>query len=228
MLGFGKPSRPRAVAFDVIGTLFPLDPLRPRIVALGLPPAGLEGWFATALRDAFALAAAGDFQPFTQVLDAALEAVLAEQGLSASVAERKAVVAGLQELAPRAGAVEAMDALRRAGCGVLAVTNGSAASTEKLLNGAGLRHLVNHIVSVDEVKLSKPRLEVYRRAAGVAGVEPHELALVAVHGWDINGAKAAGLTTAYLSAERPFSSVMRKPDVEGATLAECAGKLIAL
>ena len=53
------PTRPQAVAFDVMGTLFPLDPLREPLVGLGLPPQALEIWFARTLRDGFALAAAG-------------------------------------------------------------------------------------------------------------------------------------------------------------------------
>ena len=228
MFGLGLPLRPRAVGFDVIGTTFPLDALRPRIVELGLPPTALEGWFAAGLRDAFALAAADDFRPFTDVLEAALDGVLAEQGVSAPSDRRKALVAGLAELPARAGAAEAFAMLRDAGLTVLALTNGSASSTEKLLDGAGLRRLVDHVVSVDEVKLSKPRAEVYHHAAATARVEPHEFALVAAHAWDINGAKAAGLTAAYLSAERPFAPTMRRPDLEGGTLAECAAGLLAL
>lgn len=97
-----------------------------------------------------------------------------------------------------------------------------------MLDGAELRALVDHIVSVDEVELSKPRAEVYHRAARTAGVRPGDMALVAAHAWDINGAKASGLTTAYLSADRPFSPVMREPDVEGDTLADCVSGLLRL
>jgi len=59
MFGLGKPKRPTVVAFDIIGTVFPLEPLRSSIVSLGMPPAGLEGWFAAGCRDAFAMAAVG-------------------------------------------------------------------------------------------------------------------------------------------------------------------------
>ena len=227
MLGFGR-QRPRAVAFDIIGTTFPLEPLRPRIIALGLPASGLEGWFAAGLRDAFALALTGSFQPFATVLDATLDGVLAEQGLSASAADRKALIEGLQELAPRPGAAEALSMLADAGVTVLALTNGSRHSTQTLIDRAAFAAPPRHIVSVDEVKRSKPAADVYARAAHVAGVEPTELALVAAHAWDIQGAHAAGLTTAYLSADRPFSAVMHKPDVQAATLPACAAALLAL
>lgn len=218
-------TRPRAVAFDMIGTVFPLEPLRARIVALGLPPAMLEGWFAAGTRDAFALAAAGDFQPFKHVLAAALDSVLAEQRLDPSAANRKAVLDAMAGLQARPGAREAFWTLRQEGVPIIALTNGSAASTAKLLDAAALA--VDHLVSIDEVTLSKPRLKVYLRAAEVAGVAPGELALVAAHPWDINGAAAAGLVTAYLSADRPYSPVMRQPDTTGERLPDCVAALLA-
>lgn len=228
MLGFGQSSRPQAVAFDVIGTLFPLEPLRPRIVALGLPPAALEGWFAAGLRDAFALDVTGDFAPFAKVLEAALDGALAEQGLTAASGDTHALAKGLEQLDARPGAAEAFALAAEAGTPIVALSNGASSSTKALLDRAGLLPRVAHVVSVDEVRLSKPRAEVYLHAARIAGVDRHKLALVAAHGWDVNGAAAAGLVTAYLSAEQPFSPVMRKPDVEGATLPDCVRALLAL
>ena len=224
----GKPARPHAVAFDVIGTLFPLEPLRAGILGLGLPAAGLEGWFAAGCRDAFALAAVGQFEPFATVLDGALETTLAEQGLSASKSDRKGLIEGLQTLDARHGAGEALARLVDAQIPVVALSNGSQHATTALLRRAGLDGQVDHIVSVDAAKQFKPRAEVYRLAAETVGVAPEALALVAAHGWDVNGAHAAGLTTAYLSADRPFPPVMHAPDVQADTLSGCVAALLAL
>ncbi len=224
----GKPSRPDAIAFDVIGTMFPLEPLRAGIVALGLPAAGLEGWFAAGCRDAFALASVGQFEPFATVLDGALEAVLAEQGLSASLAARKDLIDGLQTLDTRVGAGEALARLVEAEIPAIALSNGSRDATTALLRRAGLEPRVAHIVSVEAAKQFKPRGEVYRLATDIAGVAPDALALVAAHGWDINGAHAAGLTTAYFSADRPYPAVMHAPDVEADSLLGCVDALLAL
>ena len=229
MFGLGKPPRPRVVAFDVIGTLFPIAPLAPQIEALGLPQSALRGWFAAGLRDSFALAATGGFKPLTAVLEQALEGVLAEQGVvNASAADKAALLSGLERLPPRPDGASAFGVLAAAGIGVMALTNSSDASTRKLLGGAGLEGMVDHIVSVEAVELSKPRREAYAHAAQVAGVGLDSMALVAAHSWDIQGAKAAGMTTAFLSLERPFSKVMRKPDLEGASLSELAQMLAEL
>ncbi len=55
--------RPDVVAFDVLETLFSLEPMRAKLIGLGLPAEALELWFARLLRNAFALDASGTFKP---------------------------------------------------------------------------------------------------------------------------------------------------------------------
>jgi 2-haloacid dehalogenase len=69
--------RTQAVLFDVIETLFPLDPIRRKLVEAGLPEGALETWFARFLRDAFALDAAGNYRGFREVASGALAVMLA-------------------------------------------------------------------------------------------------------------------------------------------------------
>jgi len=228
MFGLGGPSRPKVVAFDVIGTLFPLEPLRPAVVALGLPGAALEGWFAAGLRDAFALSAVDDFKPFPEVLEEAMNQVLAEQKIEAPAGAAAGLVAQIGQLSARSDARYAFEILKEAGLRIIALTNGSPTVTKTLIAQAELDGFVERIVSVEEVKLFKPRREVYARAAEVSHVEAGELALVAAHGWDIHGAGSAGLVTAYLDAERPFPHTMRKPDLEAGTLSQLARGLADL
>lgn len=228
MFGWGKPRRPKVVAFDIVGTVFPLGPLRPAVIGLGLPPSGLEAWFAAGLRDAFALSAAGDFEPFTTVLRGALDQVLAEQGLAASPRAKAALMEQMKRLPARPDARRAFEIVAQAGLPIMALSNGARSATRSLLKAAQLDDLVEHIVSVEDVGSFKPRPEVYDHAASVARVKARRLALVAVHPWDINGAKAAGLTAAYVSAERPFPSAMRSPDIEAPTLSAAARRLVAL
>lgn len=196
--------------------------------ALGLPADALEGWFAAGLRDAFALSAAGDFKPFAMVLDSALDEVLAEHGLTPAMGARTSLMEQFKQLPARPDAREAFEIAAQAGRPIIALSNGASSTTRSLMKNAGLDKLVAHIVSVDDVRLFKPRREIYDHAARIAKVKRRRLALVAVHSWDINGAKAAGLTTAYVSAERPFSSVMRTPDVEAPSLADATRKLLGL
>lgn len=222
--------RPEAVAFDVIGTLFSLEPLRERLVDAGLPAHALETWYAEAVRDACAMAASGNgtFQPFQKLLDANLDALFQRHGVLVGRLRKGHVLAGMEELPAYPDAQEALGLLAGAGLPIVALSNGSAEATEALLHGAGLRGEVSHVLSVDRVGLSKPRREVYLFAAERAGVAPDRLALVAAHAWDVHGAKVAGLTAGFVARGRSFPPTMTEPDVQGEELADVARELLRL
>jgi 2-haloacid dehalogenase len=97
------------------------------------------------------MAAVGDFAPFTTVLEAALDQVLAKQGLDPSTDKRKALVKQLETLDARSGAREAFSLLIEADIPVIALLNGSRSSTKALLAGVELDDLVEEIVSVEIV-----------------------------------------------------------------------------
>jgi 2-haloacid dehalogenase len=223
------PARPTAVAFDVIGTLFPLDPLREPLVALGLPPHALEIWFARTLRDGFALAASGSFRPFDVVATGTLEGLLAEHGRPPDPAGVSGVLSRLSNLPARPDAGAAMVRLRGRGIRVLALTNGSREKTGALLKGSGLGDFVERTVSIDDVKAWKPRAGVYRRAAEEVAVELADLGLIAAHAWDCHGARRAGLVTGWVShPEALYSPAFEGPDVRGETLSDVAEAILRL
>ncbi|EKV30703.1 haloacid dehalogenase, type II [Caenispirillum salinarum AK4] len=220
--------RPKVVAFDVIETTFSLHPLRDRLEEIGVRSDALPTWFARSLRDAFALAATDCFEPFRSVLEANLIAVARDHGTDPDEAQRDRVLSTFAKLPPHDDARPALEALREAGVMAVALSNGSLSATEALFEGAGLRDMVAHVLSVEDVGLAKPRREVYHKAASACGITPEECALVAAHPWDIHGAAAAGLSTGYVARHEPFPAIFRQPSVTGASLTEVVDGLLAL
>ena len=220
--------RPKAVAFDIIGTVFSMEPMRPALVAMGLPPLALDFLYTAGLRDMFALAATGTFAPFQSVLSGCLDEVLAMHGLSASPEDKNAVLGMMKALPPHDDAKAAFQLLADAGIRVFALSNGAAATTKGLLAAAGLEGLVERVLSVEEVKLSKPRAEVYRHAIRAAGIAPGEMALIATHPWDLHGAKIAGLMTGYVARGVPYSPALQAPDLTGETLLDVASGIVRI
>ncbi len=219
--------RPAAVAFDVIETLFPIEPLRARLVDAGLPRHALETWFAGLLRDAFALDATGVYHPFRAVAMSGLQAQLAKAGREADPDWIETIISGFAELDAHPDVAPAMNILRDASVRIFTLTNGSAGVTGKLLLRAGVADLVERTVSIDEVQHWKPNRAVYLHCAEGAGVAPEDLALVAAHGWDIHGAASAGLITGFVARQNePFPATMRAPDVSGSTLTEVVEALL--
>ena len=225
----GRRSRPRVVAFDVIETLFDTAPLEPVLAELGLPAGSLKFWFAGLLRDAFALESMADFKPFKDVAVGSLHALLVAHGLEEKRTGIPRVLQAFTTLPAHPEAKEAFGLLGKAKVGIVTLTNGSAASTEAMLKGAGLRGFVERVISIEEVNHWKPSREVYLHAAKSMGVTPREMALVAAHDWDVGGAAKAGLTAAGIVREgKAFSGAMHGPHISGKSLVEVVQALLAL
>jgi 2-haloacid dehalogenase len=219
------PQRPHAVICDVIGTLFPLEPLRAGLAGLGLPPPALEAWFAEAQRDSFALAATGRFQPLRDMLESALDALCRQHQVAPEAPARQALLDGIALLPPAPDAAACLDALLQAGIHAHVLTNSSVALTEAMLRQARLRDSLGLILSGEEVGLAKPREEAYRHAVQRSGIAPRRLVLVSAHPWDVHGAKAAGLMAAYVRRGQPFPPTLLPPDIEAEELGDIAAAL---
>src|SRR6202000_22158 len=83
-----------------------------------------------------------------------------------------------------------------------ALSNGGFAQLTSLVKNAGLRF--DCVLGADISRHYKPDIEIYRSAAELLDASPGELMMVAAHGWDLDGARAAGFRTAYV--ERPGES----------------------
>jgi 2-haloacid dehalogenase len=168
-------SRPKVVAFDVVETLFSLEPMRERLRALGLPGEVLEIWFARLLRNAFALDASGTYQPLGEVARNTLEVLVSKCDRSADASALSQALAGFGELPAHADVAPAFQLLQEAGVRIVALTNGNADNTRRLLERALLGGHVERIISIDEVRRWKPAREVYLHAAKVADAAPGDM-----------------------------------------------------
>lgn len=215
------PNRPDVIAFDVIETLFSLQPIELRLQAAGLPSGTLKYFFVAMLRDAFVLDAAGTAKPFSEVARATLEVVMANHGVDPTEAAVSQVLRTFSELPLHDDVRPAFERVRSAGVRLITLTNGNAANTTKLLTAAGVIDYVEKTISVEETGHWKPHAAVYLHAAKQCGVSPSRMALIAVHAWDTHGAKRAGLMTGWLSRQdRRYMAAMAPPDVVGSTLIE--------
>lgn len=221
--------KPRVVAFDVVETLFAIEPLEKKLRTAGLPSGSLQVWFARLLRDAFALEVTGEYKTFREIASAALEVLMSERKVEPERSTIDEIVKAFADLPAHPDVKPAFEMLRDAGVRIAALTNGSAETTRKLFRDAKLEDFVERYISIDEVKHWKPSREVYLHAARTLIVDPAELALIAAHDWDIHGANEAGLITGFVAQKgQTFSSTMQKPTVSGSSLEEVAHKLLAL
>jgi 2-haloacid dehalogenase len=218
------------VAFDVNETLSDMAPLAARFTAVGLPADLRTAWFASLLRDGFALAAAGSEARFTDLAADSMRTLLHNRpGLTASVDDIiESVLDGFQNLSVHPDVAEGMRTLARGGLRLVTLTNGAASVGQGLLERAGLGDVVEAYLSVDEAGRWKPAPQAYRFAADRTGVPLERMALVAVHPWDTDGAKRAGMTSAWINRTGgPYPSAFLPADVVGSDLVDVAAQLLA-
>ncbi|OWA11829.1 haloacid dehalogenase, type II [Streptomyces sp. CS113] len=206
----------RALVFDVNETLSDLNGLGPRLEEVGASPGLVAEWFAGVLRDGFALTAAGGYAEFTQVAAERLRVMLEERLDHTRDAHTDAqyVVEGIPGLPTHDDVCEGIRELYEAGLPLFAMTNGSAASAETFLRGAGLLDRFRAVLSVEEPRVWKPARAAYQYAAHRMGYKVQELMMVSVHPWDIDGARRAGLSTAWLRRAAPaYPEFLGVPDL---------------
>lgn len=217
-------TRPAVVAFDVNETLLDLSPVRATLVELGQAAELLPTVFARTLLTGFGGALVGNWFPFRQAFDAALAQIS-----DLDRAQREEVAEAFGELAPHPDVEAALLRLAEAGIRVVTLTHGSPGVASAGLVRGGLNALVERSLSTEVIRAWKPAREAYLWPAGTCGVVPAAMALVASHGWDVQGAQRAGLTGAWFPrSERSYPSVYDAPHVRADDLAAAVDALLAL
>lgn len=198
------------VIFDVNETLLDLGALDDLIAEVLGSGAGdslaRRTWFDRMIRSALTLTAADQYVAFGVLAGAALRDLAAEQGREVSDEQVRRLAAGIRTLPAHPDVAPGLRRLRADGHRVVTLTNSVLDVAEEQLATSGLRELVDAVYSADEVRRLKPAAEPYRlvleRETSTTGL------LVAAHDWDIAGAAAAGLDTAFVAREgrRPFGA----------------------
>lgn len=193
-------NRPSVIIFDVNETLSDMSAMGDRFAEIGAPASLAKLWFATLLRDGFALTAAGDNPGFARIGADALRGLLPGAGINTALEEAvEHIMAGMAGLGLHPDVAEGIRALKTDGYRLITLTNGSTQIAEKLFAPAGILDEFEALLSVEQAPAWKPNRTAYAYAAGMCGTSPERMLLVAVHPWDIHGAAGAGLQTAWIN-----------------------------
>ncbi|TLM84743.1 haloacid dehalogenase type II [Pseudarthrobacter sp. NamE5] len=205
-----------------------MAPMAQRFVEVGAPAHLAKLWFATLLRDGFALTAAGDKGTFATIGAEALRCLFTAEDLDRDTESAvQHVMAGFSGLGLHPDVAEGVEALRSAGYRLATLTNGSTQVAEKLFTNAGIRGSFEVLLSVEDAPGWKPGKASYHYAAEACGAAPEQMLLVAVHPWDIHGASRAGLATAWLNRSGArYPDYFQAPDHTLSYLAELAPVLV--
>jgi 2-haloacid dehalogenase len=221
---------PKVILFDVNETLLDLAALKGSIgKALDGRPELMQLWFTTMLQYSLVTTVADRYSDFGEIGAACLRMLAKNNGIALDEGAAREAVSPIRSLPPHSDVVPALERLREERYQLATLTNSSKAAVADQLKNAGLTGFFDLSLSVEEIGLYKPHTHVYRWAARRVGVDVSECLLVAAHGWDVAGAKWAGMRTAFVS--RPGQQMFPlapAPDISIRTLRELGDRLATL
>ncbi|MSW49700.1 MAG: HAD-IA family hydrolase [Actinobacteria bacterium] len=221
-VGDDAPMRPTWVLFDLNGTLTDPSALG---APWGRPDLGVR-ILGDAVRGGMTDALTGGDRPFREHVRAAATVVAAQEGLDPDgVDAAMEAAAGLPAWPDARGALEA---LRGGGYRLAVLTNSGAEAGRATLEAAGLLDLFESVFGVDAVGTFKPDRRTYEHAVSGLDAAPGDVLLVAAHGWDVAGARAAGLGAAWIArGEVVLPPTTPEPDLTAPDLDGLAARLLA-
>ena len=219
------PRQPRVMVFDVNETLSDMSPMAQRFTAVGAPAHLAATWFASLLRDGFALTATGANPAFAELGAEALRNSLSEQVGDVDAAVEH-IMSGFASLPVHPDVVEGIRSLHSLDISLVTLSNGSTAVAQGLFNRNDIADCFDRLLSVDKAPLWKPAESAYNFALKACACEASEAMLVAVHPWDIHGAHQAGLATAWINRTGArYPAYFTAPDMEATSVVDLATQL---
>ncbi|WP_026552717.1 haloacid dehalogenase type II [Arthrobacter sp. H20] len=219
---------PAAIIFDVNETLSDMRPLGDAFIDAGMSDSLARPWFAKLLRDGFALTVTGDNPTFADIATDSLHRLLRQtSGPGDHTDQVNHIMGQFKNLPLHPDTAPGLSALSQI-TELATLSNGATSVAEQLLNRGNVREKFAQLLSVQNAPRWKPAREAYDYAADELNQSVNQLLLVAVHPWDIHGANAAGMQTAWINRTgASYPTYFTPPDIEAGDLSALADKLAA-
>ncbi len=191
---------PEALGFDIYGTL--VDPLEMDEHLREVVGEGAERfsalWREKQIEYTWRRGLMREYADFGVCTWQALDFAALSFGLELSSDGREGLVEEYQNLRPFPDVLPGLERLRSEGHAMVAFSNGVERTARVLLERGGVLDHLEDVVSVDDLGTFKPDPEAYRYLARWLERPVGETWLVSSNGWDVIGAKSAGLRAAWV------------------------------
>jgi 2-haloacid dehalogenase len=191
---------PSAFVFDAYGTLFDVHAAIARHRAAAGPDADRfsEIWRAKQLEYTWTLTLAGHYADFWTLTERALDYAFARMP-SVDRSLRARLLDSYLTLDAFPDARTALGALKQRGARTVILSNGSPRMLEAAVEAGRLGGDLDAVLSVDGIRMYKPRPEVYALATRALAIAPGEVIFVSSNRWDVMGAASFGFRTVWVN-----------------------------
>ena len=221
--------RVSVLAFDVYGTL--IDPFRMvdhlRAIFGARAREATELWRSKQIEYSFRRALMKKYENFDVCTAQALRFVSRQLDVSLGEETLRNLLDEYLRLPAYPDVPGALEQLEMRGFKIVACSNGTEPAVRGLLDRAGILARFSAIVSVDPIRTFKPDPAVYEHLAGQVHTEKELIWLISSNPFDVIGAKACGLRTAWVQRDpkRVFDPWEFEPDLHVHGLEQLSGKL---
>lgn len=183
-------------------------------------------WFDRMIQMSMVHTHTGQYDGFGALAKSALEVVCASKGALAGEAEWVAVRSEIGAMKGYPDVAPGLQTMSANGYRVVAFTNSTLATVTSQLEGAGMTALYDDVLSVDGPRCYKPALKTYQYALQQMSCAPENAIMVACHDWDLAGAAAVGMKTAFIRRENCYmASAFPPPDYDADNFVDLADQL---
>ena len=219
----------KAVVFDAYGTLF--DVYSIQVLAESLYP-GQGADIAIKWRDKqieyTRLITQSDphnssgsqyYRPFWELTRLSLEYTLDRLKLERGSGQVEKLMQQYAHLTPFPENLAALQKIKGMGLTTAILSNGSEDMLTSAVNSAGMKEVLDHVISVDPIRLFKTSPESYGLVQQSILVNKDEVLFVSSNAWDVLGAAWFGFTTHWVNRQGlPFEALEPKPHFSGPDL----------
>jgi 2-haloacid dehalogenase len=221
--------RIKAVVFDAYGTLFDVysiqalaDDLYPTMgadIAVKWRDKQIEYTRLITQSDPHNPSGSQYFRPFWEITRLSLEYTLDRLTLNRSAGQVEQLMEQYARLTPFPENLAVLQKIKSLGLTTAILSNGSVDMLVSAVKNAGMVSVLDHLISVDPVRLFKTSPESYGLVQQTIPVNKNEVLFVSSNAWDALGATWFGFTTHWVNRQGlPFEALSPQPHFSGSDL----------
>lgn len=186
--------------FDAFGTLFKTGEISEDITAIAKDKTSelLNTWRSKQLQYTWLRNEMNQYQPFSVVTRDALDYSMRLHKIDDKrifdillpIYDSPSLIDGAKDL---------LISLKKLGKTTAILSNGTHSMLNNGVNHTGISPVIDMILSVDDIKIFKPRPQVYQMALKKLTTNPSQLVFFSSNQWDISGASIFGLDTCWIN-----------------------------
>lgn len=190
----------KVLVFDAYGTLFDVLSVTSLCEQLfpGKGGALAQLWRAKQLQYSLLRSMMDRYKDFWQVTEDGLVYAANSLKLELTADRRRQLMESYLRLATFPDVKPGLQSLKDMGLRLAILSNGEPKMLDAVATNAGVRAMLDAVISVDEVRIFKPSPRVYALVPARLGVGNDQAGFVSSNSWDVSGAASAGLTAFWI------------------------------